>query len=59
MRDAQPLPAAFWASLAAAAQQLGVDRSAAWCHRREAETRDGVIRADLTLRLPSDGGGRR
>ncbi|MDT6985420.1 hypothetical protein ACFSUJ_32875 [Streptomyces lusitanus] len=57
--DAQPLPAAFWASLAAAARELGFERSAAWCHWREGETRNGIIRADLTLRSPSDDAGRR
>ncbi|MEU0679531.1 hypothetical protein [Streptomyces albogriseolus] len=54
----QPLPAAFWASMAAAAEELRLERSAAWCHWREGETRNGVIRADLTLRAPSDGGRR-
>ncbi|WP_431993261.1 hypothetical protein [Streptomyces albogriseolus] len=56
--DGQPLPAAFWASMAAAAEELWLERSAAWCHRREGEPRNGVIRADLTLRAPSDGGRR-
>ncbi|MGQ5575677.1 hypothetical protein [Streptomyces sp. ECR3.8] len=56
--DVRPLPAVFWASMAAAAEELRLGRSAAWCHWREGETRDGVIRADLTLRAPSDGGRR-
>ncbi|MCI3150547.1 hypothetical protein ELQ39_02005 [Streptomyces sp. GB4-14] len=56
--DGPPLPAAFWASMAAAAEELRLERSAAWCHWREGETRNGVIRADLTLRAPSDGGRR-
>ncbi|MEV3955612.1 hypothetical protein [Streptomyces albogriseolus] len=43
---------------AAAAEELRLERSAAWCHWREGETRNGVIRADLTLRAPSDGGRR-
>ncbi len=56
--DVRPLPAVFWASMAAAAEELCLDRSAAWCHWREGEARRGVIRADLTLRAPSDGGRR-
>ncbi|MFH8762205.1 hypothetical protein [Streptomyces althioticus] len=56
--DVRPLPAAFWASMAAAAKELRLERSAAWCHWREGETRHGVIRADLTLCAPSDGGRR-
>ncbi|GAA3505406.1 hypothetical protein GCM10019016_125190 [Streptomyces prasinosporus] len=56
--DGRPPPAAFWASMAAAAEELRLERSAAWCHWREGETRNGVIRADLTLRAPSDGGRR-
>ncbi|SCD37310.1 hypothetical protein GA0115245_103613 [Streptomyces sp. di188] len=56
--DVRPLPAAFWASMAAAAEEMRLERSAAWCHWREGETRHGVIRADLTLRAPSDGGRR-
>ncbi|MEY9816190.1 hypothetical protein [Streptomyces albogriseolus] len=51
-------PGAFWASMAAAAEELRLERSAAWCRWREGETRNGVIRADLTLRAPSDGGRR-
>ncbi|MEU0913397.1 hypothetical protein [Streptomyces althioticus] len=56
--DARPLPAVFWASMAAAAGELRLERSAAWCHWREGETRHGVIRAELTLRAPADGGRR-
>ncbi|WP_190025142.1 hypothetical protein [Streptomyces hiroshimensis] len=48
--DRRPLPPAFWESLAGAAEQLYMERSAAWCHWRVYETRHGVIRADLTLR---------
>ncbi|WP_432159134.1 hypothetical protein [Streptomyces sp. bgisy153] len=47
---ARPLPLAFWAKLADAADQLRLERSAAWCHGRCSEIRHGVIRADLTLR---------
>ncbi|GGX39857.1 hypothetical protein GCM10010353_64070 [Streptomyces chryseus] len=48
--DIPPLPLAFWQTLATAAEQLRLDRSAAWCHWRYFETRNGIIRADLTLR---------
>ncbi|MFV2119491.1 hypothetical protein ACE14D_14010 [Streptomyces sp. Act-28] len=46
----RPLPLAFWENLATAAGQLRMERSAAWCHWRHYETRNGIIRADLTLR---------
>ncbi|MGA5273830.1 hypothetical protein ACPCKL_08465 [Streptomyces cellulosae] len=58
--DVRSLPAAFWASMASAAEELRLERSAAWCHWREGETRHGVIRADLTLsgrRSPLPGAG--
>ncbi|MEU1311160.1 hypothetical protein ABZ419_20035 [Streptomyces cinnamoneus] len=45
----RPLPLAFWEAMADAAGQLRMERSAAWCHWRCFETRNGVIRADLTL----------
>ncbi|CAL9272048.1 hypothetical protein GCM10010385_17760 [Streptomyces geysiriensis] len=48
--DGRPLSSAFWDRLAEAAERLGLERSAAWCHWRSAETRSGMIRADLTLR---------
>ncbi|WP_225840368.1 hypothetical protein [Streptomyces sp. NK08204] len=48
--DAHPLPLAFWKKLAEAAEQLRFERSAAWCHWRCSEIRNGVIRVDLTLR---------
>ncbi|NWF29542.1 hypothetical protein HW130_25370 [Streptomyces sp. PKU-EA00015] len=47
--DVHPLPLTFWQSLAIAAEQMRLARSAAWCHWRCYETRHGVIRADLTL----------
>lgn len=50
LADAQPLPLSFWESLATAAEQMQLDKSAAWCHWRCYETRNGIIRADLTLR---------
>ncbi|MFF8387055.1 hypothetical protein [Streptomyces kanasensis] len=48
--DGRSLPLAFWERLAEAAEQLRLERSAAWCHWRCSEIRNGVIRADLTLR---------
>ncbi|MEU2108189.1 hypothetical protein [Streptomyces sp. NPDC019507] len=48
--DTRSLPLAFWEKLAEAADQLQLERSAAWCHWRCSELRSGVIRADLTLR---------
>ncbi|MFJ8597160.1 hypothetical protein ACIREM_00250 [Streptomyces shenzhenensis] len=48
--DVRPLPLSFWESLSTAAEQLRLEKSAAWCHWRCCETRDGIIRADLTLR---------
>ncbi|MBW8792528.1 MAG: hypothetical protein JF597_02700 [Streptomyces sp.] len=48
--DGQPLPLTFWEQLAKAAEQLGLERSATWCHWRCSEIRNGMIRADLTLR---------
>ncbi|MFB7277332.1 hypothetical protein ACFCZV_09500 [Streptomyces hydrogenans] len=50
--DGDPLPLGFWEKLAGAAEQLGLERSADWCHWRCSELRNGVIRADLTL-LPA------
>ncbi|MER6532918.1 hypothetical protein ABT215_03670 [Streptomyces sp900105755] len=52
--DGQPLPLTFWEQLAEAAEQLGLERSMAWCHWRCAEIRNGMIRADLTLRPPTE-----
>lgn len=48
--DVGPLPLSFWETLAAAAEQMRLDESAAWCHWRCYETCNGTIRADLTLR---------
>ncbi|UKY54882.1 hypothetical protein [Streptomyces inhibens] len=48
--DVQPLPLSFWETLATAAEQMRLEKSAAWCHWRCYETRNGIIRADLTLR---------
>lgn len=52
--DVEPLPLSFWETLATAAEQLRLERSAAWCHWRSYETRNGIIRADLTLRPASE-----
>nr|WP_202495296.1 hypothetical protein [Streptomyces sp. SID4982] len=48
--DVQPPPLSFWEALATAAEQMRMEKSAAWCHWRCYETRNGIIRADLTLR---------
>ncbi|MFF4352954.1 hypothetical protein [Streptomyces sp. NPDC001530] len=53
--DGRPRPVTFWERLADAAEQLRMERSAAWCHWRCAEIRNGVIRADLTLRPAGEG----
>ncbi|MEU0031729.1 hypothetical protein [Streptomyces sp. NPDC006335] len=50
--NVQPLPLSFWETLATAAEQMRLEKSAAWCHWRCYETRHGIIRADLTL-LPA------
>lgn len=52
--DAPPLPAGFWETLAAAAGQMRLDRSASWCRLRCYEARNGTIRADLTLRSAAE-----
>ncbi len=48
--DACSLPLTFWEKLAEAADQLQLRRSAAWCQWRCSELRNGLTRADLTLR---------
>ncbi|WP_433257549.1 hypothetical protein ACQPYK_20825 [Streptosporangium sp. CA-135522] len=58
-------PIAYWNLLADAAQRMWLSRDAAWCRWRGAETRNGIIRADLRLatreargrRLPVPGAG--
>ncbi|MFJ8885008.1 hypothetical protein ACIRJR_16595 [Streptomyces sp. NPDC102402] len=52
--DVPPPPPAFWEDMATVAEQLGMERSTAWCRWRSYETRYGVIRADLTLRPASE-----
>ncbi|MFD3555124.1 hypothetical protein ACFWWA_23975 [Streptomyces goshikiensis] len=56
--DVPPLTQSFWETLAAAAEQMQLWNSASWCHWRCYETRNGTIRADLTLR-PADQSRRR
>lgn len=48
--DGHPLPLTFWEQLAEVAEQLRLERSAAWCHWRCSEIRNGMVRADLMLR---------
>lgn len=55
--DAWTAPVGFWDELERAAEALGFERSRQWCRWREAETRSGVIRADLAL-LPAGEGPR-
>jgi hypothetical protein len=47
--DVHPLPLRFRETLANAAEQMLLERSAAWCHWRCFEIRNGAIRADLTV----------
>ncbi|NYH51074.1 hypothetical protein HNR06_000663 [Nocardiopsis arvandica] len=51
--DATSRPLGFWETLATAAEQMQLARSAAWCRWRCYEDRNGVIRADLAL-LPAN-----
>ncbi|MFF3861188.1 hypothetical protein [Streptomyces sp. NPDC002209] len=48
--DGWSAPPGFWDELERAAGMLGFERSREWCRWRSAETRLGVIRADLVLR---------
>lgn len=50
LADVHPLPLEFWEGLATAAGQMRLERSAAWCQWRCYESRNGIVRADLTLR---------
>lgn len=47
--DGWTAPTGFWEELERAAALLGLERSREWCRWRGAETRVGVIRADLEL----------
>lgn len=53
--DGRTIPPALWEKLADAAEELRLERSAAWCHWRCSEIRRGVIRAELTLRPAGEG----
>ncbi|HET6856998.1 MAG TPA: hypothetical protein VFH94_07880 [Streptomyces sp.] len=48
--DVHPLPLGFWKALAAAAEHMRLEKSAAWCQWRCYETRNGIVRSALTLR---------
>ena len=48
----------FWDLLADAAQQMRLKGDATWCHWRRGETLYGIIRADLQLVDPDNGGRR-
>jgi hypothetical protein len=48
----------FWDLLADAAQQMRLRRDAAWFQWRKRETLHGIIRADLLLAAPDNGGRR-
>ncbi len=48
----------FWDLLAGAARQMQLSSSAAWHEWRRRETLHGIIRADLLLAAPDDGGRR-
>ncbi|MEV0410052.1 hypothetical protein AB0I68_04360 [Streptomyces sp. NPDC050448] len=50
LNDGWAAPAGFWEELGRAAAMTGLERSREWCRWRGAETRVGVIRADLALR---------
>ncbi|MFK0295406.1 hypothetical protein ACIQU6_33730 [Streptomyces sp. NPDC090442] len=52
--DVRPLPLSSWEALATAAEHMRLEKSAAWCRWRCYETRNGIIRADLTLRPASE-----
>ncbi|GAA4010196.1 hypothetical protein GCM10022247_35450 [Allokutzneria multivorans] len=52
--DVQPLPLGFWETLATAAEQMRLETSAAWCRWRCHETRNGIVRAELTLRSATE-----
>ncbi|MFF2810982.1 hypothetical protein ACFVT2_28160 [Streptomyces sp. NPDC058000] len=52
--DVHPLPLVFWETLARAAEQMQLERSTAWCRWRCYETRNGIVRADLTLRTAGE-----
>lgn len=57
--DAYATETSFWNLLADAAAEMNLHRAKAWCHWRAAETRHGIIRADLRLFSPEQPGARK
>ncbi|MDI6100756.1 hypothetical protein QLQ12_19275 [Actinoplanes sp. NEAU-A12] len=57
--DAYAAETSFWNLLAAAAAEMNLHRTKAWCHWRAAETLHGIIRADLQLLSPAQPGARK
>ncbi|GAB2600803.1 hypothetical protein Aab01nite_64680 [Paractinoplanes abujensis] len=49
----------FWTLLAASAAEMNLPRAETWCRWRAAETRHGIIRAELQLLSPDRPGARR
>lgn len=58
MSDAHPQSAEFWQCLEHIARLMHDDGIAAWCRWRCQESLNGLIRADLVLAAPEDGGRR-
>ena len=54
--DEHPQSVRYWQLLAEAADLMRLDRRVAWCHWRAYESVNGVIRVDLALTAPEDGG---
>ncbi|QGZ50785.1 hypothetical protein GPZ77_22555 [Streptomyces sp. QHH-9511] len=54
LADEWTAPPGFWEALGRAAEMTGLERSREWCWWREAETRLGLIRAELVLRLAGE-----
>jgi len=51
--DVHPLPLSFWETLATAAEQMRLEKSAAWCHWRGYETRHGLSEPTSPSARPS------
>lgn len=56
--DGQPLPLTLWEQLAEAAGRLGFERSAAWCHWRCSEIRNGMTPPAPAFTLRGGGAGK-
>lgn len=56
--DEHPQTVRFWQLLAEAAELMRQDQSVAWCRWRAYEATHGMIRADLLLAAPEEGGRR-